>query len=639
MCKWKNYSLQKKQENTLMLVTTHCENGMLKEKLKLLDLENPASHTDDTKLLSKKIKMKNNKILLLNKKYAMPEYQAENKKKIWKDKLISSNQNIQTILLSKILEADLTSKEKVLKPYWTKQSKEISKNLSLPTKTDCVDLVLSCSNKSSLPIMGKSWFSITENVHQNKNSLMMSSLSSQYSLPDYMGGEVIEIKETKNKTWKHKDNDEVKYKSLRFRLFPNEEQISKLDDCQDQNKWTWNMCVTTFLKENPLVEFKHQIKNSKKKIQIKQSDFRDNLRKYKYVEEEFGYTTDGRKIVIADFVKDENQNDMDLPDWWNFKHNRVHRGAIYYFVSSLNSSISNYKNHDRDFTLNYRKKKSKSTCFFEDTSYPTFINDIDSYYGYTQIVNGKRKRVSISIKEMSKHIPIKGFTIVKEHDTSRYYLNLPVPVGFYLPDDKYNESQVMFSTKEDIIALDPGVRTFLTGYTLNKSCDIGEGDAVKIFDLLDRCDKLSTEEGMTEKEIETINTKKRKLRSKIKNMVDDLHWKSIKYLTSNYKCIIYPDFRTKGMMRKIKDKPTKRKLQSLSFFKFKQRLIYKCKTQGKTLMIMNEAYTSRTCSRCGFLNPKSTRKDFRCGGCDWMVDRDYNGARNIMIKTLGFFIK
>ena len=116
-------------------------------------------------------------------------------------------------------------------------------------------------------------------------------------------------------------------------------------------------------------------------------------------------------------------------------------------------------------------------------------------------------------------------------------------------------------------------------------------------------------------------------------MVDDMHWKAIKYLTSNYKIIIYPDFRTKGMMKKL-SKSNKRKIAALSFYKFKQRLIYKCKAEGCSLIIMNEAYTSRTCSCCGFLNPKSTSKAFECKSCKWAVDRDLNGARNIMLKTL-----
>ena len=63
-------------------------------------------------------------------------------------------------------------------------------------------------------------------------------------------------------------------------------------------------------------------------------------------------------------------------------------------------------------------------------------------------------------------------------------------------------------------------------------------------------------------------------------------------------------------------------------------LIYKCKAEGCSLIIMNEAYTSRTCSCCGFLNPKSMSKAFECKRCDVAVDRDLNGARNIMLKTL-----
>jgi hypothetical protein len=49
---------------------------------------------------------------------------------------------------------------------------------------------------------------------------------------------------------------------------------------------------------------------------------------------------------------------------------------------------------------------------------------------------------------------------------------------------------------------------------------------------------------------------------------------------------------------------------------------------------MNESYTSRTCSVCGYLNSKCSKKEFNCKSCNFNIDRDINGSRNIMIKTL-----
>ena len=57
------------------------------------------------------------------------------KKKIWKDKLNSSKLNFLIMKLSKILDLQSTSKEKVLTPFWNQQSTEISKKLWLKRST------------------------------------------------------------------------------------------------------------------------------------------------------------------------------------------------------------------------------------------------------------------------------------------------------------------------------------------------------------------------------------------------------------------------------------------------------------------------------------------------------------------------
>ena len=80
---------------------------------------------------------------------AIVESQPPLKKKIWKDKLSFSDVNILTTKSLKILDQVLTSKEKVLTPFWTSQSKEISEKLWLPTKIDCVESVLNSSFESS----------------------------------------------------------------------------------------------------------------------------------------------------------------------------------------------------------------------------------------------------------------------------------------------------------------------------------------------------------------------------------------------------------------------------------------------------------------------------------------------------------
>jgi transposase len=44
---------------------------------------------------------------------------------------------------------------------------------------------------------------------------------------------------------------------------------------------------------------------------------------------------------------------------------------------------------------------------------------------------------------------------------------------------------------------------------------------------------------------------------------------------------------------------------------------------------VHERYSSRICSRCKFINPKSGSELKKCVNCSLQIDRDINGAKNI----------
>ena len=67
-------------------------------------------------------------------------------------------------------------------------------------------------------------------------------------------------------------------------------------------------------------------------------------------------------------------------------------------------------------------------------------------------------------------------------------------------------------------------------------------------------------------------------------------------------------------------------------------LLYKCQQAGRSVEVVNERYTSRTCSNCGTLSgPQGVNglrvREWRCADCGSVHDRDVNAARNIL--TLG----
>jgi len=232
----KNILDQKKSQKYSKLLLDHSKIGIIKESLNALEQkETTVDISCQMSLLCQLKKDKNNKTT--NEISVIAESQLPHKKKIWKDKLSILDVNILTTKSLKILDQVLTLKEKVLTPFWTPHSKEISEKLWLPTKIDCVDSVLNLSSESLKAPMGKSWFSIKKKHPQKKNSLMTSFQSSQFSLPDSMDSEVTQLKT------KYGKPPPVALKTLKIRLFPNQEETKKLEMMFEQYRWYYNATV------------------------------------------------------------------------------------------------------------------------------------------------------------------------------------------------------------------------------------------------------------------------------------------------------------------------------------------------------------------------------------------------------------
>jgi putative transposase len=399
-----------------------------------------------------------------------------------------------------------------------------------------------------------------------------------------------------------------------MRLFPSEEEKNLLKPMFEQFRWYYNSTVSIFYKHygwDKILDKKEYFKYT----------IRDIIRKYEYREDIVD------NICFQDFVYDENRNTPPIPPWWDKIHQRLPRGASNKFTSSLNSAITNYKNKNiNKFDMKYRSKKNPTDYLhFEDKDYPAFINKIKSHYWYrtrTQGV-GDRKRKCISLADITQQK--RGIEIIYEKQTDKYFLHYPVDVDWFPEDDKRNDSQVKFSSKGTrIISLDPGVRKFLVGYDpQGNSIFIGEGASVELTNLLYTIDKTD------DKQYQFL------LWKKVKNLVEELHWKTISFLIENYDVILLPDFRVSRMIKSRKlARITKRLMCMFSFHSFKTKLKYKCKTYGKTLIIVDESYTSCTCGVCGMINKTGGKEVFRCSSCELEIDRDVTGSRNILIKNI-----
>jgi putative transposase len=211
-------------------------------------------------------------------------------------------------------------------------------------------------------------------------------------------------------------------------------------------------------------------------------------------------------------------------------------------------------------------------------------------------------------------------------------------IPFFKDEEEKEEGE---ANKTGICSLDPGNRTFQTFYSPTMAGKIGDGDKNRLFRLCLRTDKLQS------KISKNHGNKKRnmikayhRIITRIKNLTSEIHWKTARFLCSNFETIILPKFETQSMITKKSGKnklhsKTCRQMLTWSHFTFQQRLKSKAKEMKSNVIITTEEYTSKTCPCCGNIHKKlKSQKIFKCPECNITIDRDINGARNVYIRFL-----
>lgn len=390
-----------------------------------------------------------------------------------------------------------------------------------------------------------------------------------------------------------------------------------------------------------------------------------------------------------------SQYDDVMPDWYTDKDYipRFITGAIYDCTKAYASAFSLLRNgHTDKFKMKYKTKKDRTqtlyiekTCFGESNRFlPQFFKTTPLQFGCLYHSNHKNTPFS--------GLPI-DFDGRIQYDTRSnkwYYIYTCTQVctrklrnNSVENQDTLIQPQLEAHPQEQtkrIIALDSGSRTFQTGYSPNghvvefhtrKNMNIllakqqkletmynihsskklkrkldHIGKVIKNNDKLGGLlygyyiaqDKLRCriDKCQNKRKINVYWTAFYRLSRRIERMVDDFHWRIIKYLTSNYDCIALGDFRTSQILKCLPKymKATKRNLTMFRHYTFKTRLQEKCKETGVILHIQNEAYTSKTCSCCGWHNTYlGCSKIFKCEQCHVIMDRDINAGRNIYMRS------
>jgi len=165
---------------------------------------------------------------------------------------------------------------------------------------------------------------------------------------------------------------------------------------------------------------------------------------------------------------------------------------------------------------------------------------------------------------------------VVEHDCrlqmdamGRFYLLVPVKISI----------DALESQEGKIAFLDPGVRTFQTVYsptpgTAYKICDREMTQLHKLQLQIDVLSGLSSSNRLQSRRFRYRRALTRSWQ-RLKNAVDDLHYKAANFLCSHFDTIVIPTFETSRMVRRGQRRIARkvvRDMTCLSHYRFRQRL-------------------------------------------------------------------
>jgi len=334
----------------------------------------------------------------------------------------------------------------------------------------------------------------------------------------------------------------------------------------------------------------------------------------------------GRKVYNT-CINHFNEKDIEFKGWMNMSTLVLHSLTEDY-IKSVPYQIKSKAVKDA-YTARRTNCKKKSGKPFK-LRYKSRKNPVQSCYIPKSAVSESGIYHTISGKlKFSERVFLKNdicdCRLINDH--GRWYLSVPQKI-----------TTIPTENQGGIVALDPGVRNFLTYFSEDGRFGwVGIHAFDRILKLNLKRDKLLSRLALTKDKKEKCKLKRTLNRTyhRIQDLVDELHWQCINYLVHNFSVIIFPPFEVKGMTKKGRKlrKSVVRSMLSLRFFEFKERLKQKCKECGMLYVEQNESYTSKTNSFTGEVMTN-------LGGKEWFVydgikvHRDLNGARNILIRAM-----
>ncbi|WP_293091836.1 transposase [Moorena sp. SIOASIH] len=303
----------------------------------------------------------------------------------------------------------------------------------------------------------------------------------------------------------------------------------------------------------------------------------------------------------------------DLPDWCKEVPYQIKSIGIKDACTAVREAKKKYKKTLDINRVRFRSRKNPiQSCYIPKSA----ISDVGMYH------------TKLGELKYSEPLPIEVCDSRLTSNNGDFYLVVPHKV-----------TKTNAENQGRVVALDPGVRTFITFFSETSVGKIGHGDFSRIQRLCQHLDnllsKISKAKGGQKRRMKKAA---RRMVIKIQNLVNELHHKTARFLVDNFDVILIPTFETSQMSRKgnrkIRSK-TVRNMLTFAHYRFKEFLKHKAQEMGKLVIDVCEAYTSKTVSWTGELLNIGGSKIITSKVDGRSMDRDINGARGIFLRALG----
>lgn len=292
--------------------------------------------------------------------------------------------------------------------------------------------------------------------------------------------------------------------------------------------------------------------------------------------------------------------------------------AVRDFMKNYNSNMAKYRKDGKPFSLKFRSKRAPTQSL--SVLKKKWNRGERSFY-HTIFSPSKLKSAEPLPEKLTRDCRLVRTRL------GEYFLMMP----------NKGTGKHRGESQDDFVFIDPGVRTFLTCYdSQERVVEIGRNAVVRIGKLLHHRRKLQTKLANERGHKRRQNLRRAYLRlgARTTHLVEDMHKKAALFLCQNYSHVFLPKLNFHGC--RGLNRRSKSSMATFAHCAFFDRAVMKAaEFRDCEVREVSEEWTSKTCSGCGTINHGlGAAKVFVCvnAQCGVVFDRDFNAAKNIMLK-------